>query len=385
MNTDIRLSVGFWQHPKTRKTAKRLGLEGVRSLQILWLWAALNRPDGNLSGMDWEDIELASDWQGEERAFFDFCLGVWIDESPQGYVLHDWKDHNSWASEADERSDKARFSRLATVNREAYEQLKAEGINAVSKEEYDRLTTVQRPSDDRRTNVVRIVNAPPTPAPAPSPALTHKDKGGGYTAGARVASFAPEIPPETVQGAIQEKNTADSGSADVRQPFSEVPATVSSMPKRTDCPSKGNPQWPAFSSCWQVYPVQQGKEAAWREWMRLHDNGTLAEPYAIRDAVILLAQEDSRWQRGKVPNMAKWLNGKGWDDKPFVEPAVAPGAAPRDGPPLARTQGQKNRQNLEGIAAFVRAADREMGYGNQAKNFGGAGAHGSGLPATDGR
>lgn len=76
MNTDIRLSVGFWQHPKTRKLIKRLGLEAIRSLQILWLWAAQNRPDGVLSGMDWEDIELAADWQGEERAFFDCCLGM---------------------------------------------------------------------------------------------------------------------------------------------------------------------------------------------------------------------------------------------------------------------------------------------------------------------
>ena len=62
MNTDIRLSVGFWQHPKAKKTARRLGLEGIRSLQVLWLWSTQYRPDGNLSGMDWEDIELAADW-----------------------------------------------------------------------------------------------------------------------------------------------------------------------------------------------------------------------------------------------------------------------------------------------------------------------------------
>ena len=383
MNTDIRLSVGFWQHPKTRKTAKRLGLEGVRSLQILWLWAALNRPDGNLSGMDWEDIELASDWQGEERAFFDFCLGIWIDETPQGYVLHDWKDHNSWASEADERSDKARFSRLATVNREAYEQLKAEGINAISKEEYDRLTTVQRPSDDRRTNVGRIVNAPPTPAPAPSPALTHKDKGGGYNAGARDAHPKPGTPPEQFRGDPDGLNSADSGSAVLVQPFSEASATVSSMPKRTDCPSKGNPQWQCFLSCWQVYPVKQGQEAAWREWMRLHGNGTLAEPYVIRDAIILLAQEDSRWQRGKVPNMAKWLNGKGWNDCPYIEPAAAQGNVPRDGPPVARTQAQRNRQNLEGLAAFVRAAEQELTHGNTTAHIGRIGTHGHSLPAAN--
>ena len=91
MNTDIRLSVGFWQHPKTKKTARRLGLEGIRSLQVLWLWSTQYRPDGNLSGMDWEDTELAADWQGEERKFFDTCLGMWVDETSDGYVLHDWQ------------------------------------------------------------------------------------------------------------------------------------------------------------------------------------------------------------------------------------------------------------------------------------------------------
>ena len=174
---------------------------------------------------------------------------------------------------------------------------------------------------------------------------------------------------------------------------SEVPAVLEpnpddlspaqGVPKRTDCPSKGNPQWPAFYSCWQIYPVQQGKEAAWREWMRLHANGTLAESYAIRDAIILLAQEDSRWQRGKVPNMAKWLNGKGWDDSPYVAPAAAQGMAPRDGPPVARTQAQRNKQNLEGIAAFVRAADKELSNGNRAAHISGIGAHGHCLPASN--
>lgn len=165
MNTDIRLSVGFWQHPKTKKTVKRLGLEGIRSLQVLWLWAAVNKPDGVLSGMDWEDIELAADWQGEEKSFFDEAMGRWIDETEGDYVLHDWAEHNPYVVEAEDRSDKARFSRLATVNRAEYERLKSTGVNAISKEDYDSLTTVKRQPDDRRTNV----NAPPTPAPAPSP------------------------------------------------------------------------------------------------------------------------------------------------------------------------------------------------------------------------
>lgn len=33
---------------------------------------------------------------------------------------------------------------------------------------------------------------------------------------------------------------------------------------------------------------------------------------------------DSRWRRGKIPRMARWLHGKGWEDKPFVEPQEPP-------------------------------------------------------------
>ena len=85
-------------------------------------------------------------------------------------------------------------------------------------------------------------------------------------------------------------------------------STLRDRPK-TDAPSKGNPQWPGFLSCWEVYPVKQGKEAAWREWMRLHENGTLAPAYAIREAILRLSSEDSRWRRGMAPKMDKWLYG----------------------------------------------------------------------------
>lgn len=82
----------FWTNPKTRKLIKRLGLEGARSLQILWSWAERNRHDGILSGMDWEDIELAADWQGEEMAFFGQCLDLWLDKVEGGYALRGWAE-----------------------------------------------------------------------------------------------------------------------------------------------------------------------------------------------------------------------------------------------------------------------------------------------------
>lgn len=140
-------------------------------------------------------------------------------------------------------------------------------------------------------------------------------------------------------------------------------------PARTDAPSKGTPEWTAFLSCWDVYPVRQGQEEAWREWMRLKRNGTLEAAFVIREAILAMREQDSRWLRGKVPKFARWLNGKGWNDTPYVEPGDAD--AVRDGPalpgdgrgkePAAPTEYQRQRQSSRRMAAALLAGRREGG------------------------
>lgn len=129
-------------------------------------------------------------------------------------------------------------------------------------------------------------------------------------------------------------------------------------PVKTDAPSKGHPEWRAFLSCWELWPVKQGQEEAWCEWMRLHNNGTLAPCYVIREAISRLLAEDSRWARGMIPRMAKWLHGKGWNDEPYMQPGqgngadvVSPGNTPR-----APTEFQKRQQEARGMAAAALAA-----------------------------
>ncbi|WP_297672493.1 hypothetical protein [uncultured Desulfovibrio sp.] len=292
--------------------------------------------------MSSEDIEIAADWTGTEGGFVAALQEVgFLDGDEGGMLLHDWKEHNSWASEADDRSDQARLSKLATVNREAYEELKARGATGIGKEEYEKLkaswrspdgrsTSAERSQNERRTNAERTLTNCTTPSP--SPAQEEIQGGSNIYAPARVADSVPENPAE------------------------DTPA-VPAAPKRTDCPSKGHPQWRAFLSCWDVYPVQQRQEEAWREWMRLYENHTLAEPYVIRDAILLLSQEDSRWRRGKVRDMSKWLNGKGWNDKPFCEPSAAVPVAPAGGGQTrAPTEHQRRQQESRNMAAALLAA-----------------------------
>ncbi|WP_346667696.1 hypothetical protein [uncultured Desulfovibrio sp.] len=140
-------------------------------------------------------------------------------------------------------------------------------------------------------------------------------------------------------------------------------------PARTDAPGKGTPEWTAFLSCWDVYPVRQGQEEAWREWMRLKRNGTLEAAFVIREAILSMRERDSRWLRGKVPKFARWLNGKGWNDTPYVEPgdadAVRDGPAPHGGgrgkEPAAPTEYQWQRQSSRRMAAALLAGRREGG------------------------
>lgn len=118
MNIDIRLSLEFFDHPKTKKLRKRLGIDGVLALLKLWAWTAGNRPNGVLTGLDVEAVELAADWGGEEGAFVPVLLELrLLDEVDGVFAVHDWEDHQAYASKSEERSSKARKAAEARWNR----------------------------------------------------------------------------------------------------------------------------------------------------------------------------------------------------------------------------------------------------------------------------
>jgi hypothetical protein len=96
MNSDIRLKVTFPHHHKTKKLHRKLGAQGPLSLVYLWLYAAENKPDGILAGMDEDDIAIAAQWPDAQNAtsiaqalldlnFLDLVDGV--------YVLHGWEEN----------------------------------------------------------------------------------------------------------------------------------------------------------------------------------------------------------------------------------------------------------------------------------------------------
>ncbi|MEM5785834.1 MAG: hypothetical protein AAGU11_00870 [Syntrophobacteraceae bacterium] len=200
MNTDIRVSVDFWDHHKTRKLIKKLGVEAAVSLQRIWMYAAKYRPDGNLEGMDEEDILFAAQFSGRNSGqFVNTLLELrWIDRVDGFYQLHDWNDHNSWVCGTKERSNAARFIRMAKTHPDLFKKLKEEGCTEISREDYEALIAKQRhvnaPFNVR--SCAALTPAPaPAPAPLPKPYLKNNDDVTNYkSVGEVVSSVSSSFP-----------------------------------------------------------------------------------------------------------------------------------------------------------------------------------------------
>ena len=110
MNKDIRVSLGFLDHPKTIKLERRLGWPGIKSLMRLWFFCAENRPEGDLSGMDAEEIEIAAKWNGKAGLFVSTLEELkWLDRRDEtGFLIHDWPDHEGYVIHSRARMEKAR-------------------------------------------------------------------------------------------------------------------------------------------------------------------------------------------------------------------------------------------------------------------------------------
>lgn len=175
MSTDARLSTGLPGHPKTKKLVRRLGPGAGWSLVCLILWARANRPDGDLSGMSAEDIELAADWTGENDALVREMVSVgFLDGQVGAYRLHDWAEHQPWSAGSEARSDRAKWSALCRRHgREEAARLMPEYAAKLAKSADSSATSSE--SSANSSDLAGRVSAKsgnasaPSPIPSPSP------------------------------------------------------------------------------------------------------------------------------------------------------------------------------------------------------------------------
>lgn len=170
---DARVKVTLPDHPKTKKLIRKCGQAGAWNLIRLFLFAASNRPDGDLSGMDTDDLEIAADWQGEAGAFVAALVEVRFLSGAEGeYVIHDWAEHNPWASGSNARAEKSRWAALCKQHgrQKAAEMMPeyAESLRPASEPDATRV-----PDSASGTPLARSGSAP-SPSPSPLPIKDQK-------------------------------------------------------------------------------------------------------------------------------------------------------------------------------------------------------------------
>lgn len=199
---DARIQTSLPTHPKTKKLIRRLGAGGAWHLIRLFLWAAENRSDGDLSGLTDEDLELAVDYDGEEGLFVQTLASVgFLDGEERARIIHDWAEHNPWAAGAESRSEKSRWAALCKRHgRDHAAIVMPEYAARLQKHSSEHAN--QLPESASGTPLAESGSAPsplPLPSPLPSPipnTSSLRSEEGKSDAGAPPPPPAPPVDPE---------------------------------------------------------------------------------------------------------------------------------------------------------------------------------------------
>ena len=190
---DIRINVNFLDHPKTKRIQSKIGENGIICLIRLWCWCARFRPRGKLFDLTAEEIEDAAGWRGNSKALL-ACLLLcgFMDETQEGFQLHDWEEHNGWIYGSERRSSIARknITKRWAGNTDA--------------------------NTDANTNANTNANTPsPSPSPYPSPSPSPSPTLGNTTApgnGSGAAALPIEKPKNACSfGTCVKKGSIKSG------------------------------------------------------------------------------------------------------------------------------------------------------------------------------
>lgn len=194
MATDIRLRTDLKNNRKVKKLIRALGGDGFKSLIYFWLSVRENYPDGVIKNTDLSDIEIDSDWTGEENLFSKTLLSLDFLHEKDGYfIVNDWKEHQPWSLDSKSRSNSSRFSNYKKTNKLIHSKLTKIGIKAITATAYNELksgelnflnvnATLVSVNEsltnfhESVTNREAVVNVSLSPSPPPSPSPSLKDK-----------------------------------------------------------------------------------------------------------------------------------------------------------------------------------------------------------------
>ncbi|MES2464468.1 MAG: hypothetical protein V4671_28235 [Armatimonadota bacterium] len=174
MNTDFRLSIGLFTHPKFIKLRRKLGAEGALSYITLLSFVAQNSPEGDLGGMDAEEIAIASQYEGDPEDYIAALVAVRLLDAPENpgdpYHVHDWAEHNPYAASAPSRSSKAKIAAEKRWGNAESNASNATQAPEQSPKPDQAMLNDARSNAKTKSSIAKTVSSnAPSPYPSPSP------------------------------------------------------------------------------------------------------------------------------------------------------------------------------------------------------------------------
>lgn len=162
----FRVDSGLPQHHKLGRLARTLGSPRAHvgwSLVVLWSWAAKNREDGNLGGLDAEELAEISAWDGDPDAWRAALLRArLIDESDNGDLeIHGWIERQPLLKRRDWRSQK---QRVRTTGR-------ARDVHATATRRASTDRQTDKQTDKQKEDCAEPPKKPAASAPPPADSL----------------------------------------------------------------------------------------------------------------------------------------------------------------------------------------------------------------------
>jgi hypothetical protein len=264
-------------HRKTGRLSRALGVSKITAighLHAFWWWCMDNAPNGDLTGIDAEDIADGACWESSPPDFLDALVyaGFVDEDENHNTSVHDWRDFAGKLIE--KRTSDAKRKRESRLSQD-----------------------IQRTSDGHPCDGVGTEPNRTVPD-ITEPCTVTESVVGVQGVGADAPVFS--------EGAGSDSSLKPNRQPRKREPASK-PVTLSA------------PQQDAFERFWKAYPNRVGRPNALAAWARLQPDRALMEDMGFGLSRWKASQQ---WANGAIQHPATWLNSRAWEDEPA--PATVP-------------------------------------------------------------
>jgi hypothetical protein len=272
----LEIDDGFLEHPKTLGFCRALADPNAAAYLLrLWTWATKSAPDGDLSSLEPEDLELVIRWLGEPGACYRALVRYrFVDESPPARSIHNWGSRTGGAIARMEM--RAEEKRLAWAEQKRRQRARFKDPKAENEPHGSGASPHDRPARVRLDIGRTATRRPP---PKTSRDETSQDESEQHR--------APPAPRAVNQASSEALSVTDGPEA--ANPLARPSAALATSPSSVIClvPSKKTPE--QLLACFGRVRVE-----ALRRLGRNPSPWTTLGPKAIAKAQVLLERLDDR-------------------------------------------------------------------------------------------